>query len=262
MFSSECKHPTSTCICFCSNLWFMGKWVLILKVLIFLQLPQRPLTPKQIMNSGQKLHRWHLSVLHVLQIALFTEYATPSSLIKCNHLSCQLWKIYILCVSYLAETTTTKKPQVLRVNRCTSAGECSCHLNTVTVSKPGHPVDPWSLSEPVQYRHHTHTHTHLLPIVAIPSFPLSSPPPLFHPPSFHTLPHPPSPILTVQLSHCPAISQHSEGRAHRGLLWGQRDGRRRHTVRATEKADVRRWNGLDILTWICSDVVLKVTGCC
>lgn len=44
------------------------------------------------------------------------------------------------------------------------------------------------------------------------------------------LPHQP-PILTTQLSHCPAISQHSEGPAHRSLLCVQGDGRRHRRER-------------------------------
>lgn len=109
----------------------------------------------------------------------------------------------------------------------------------VTVPKPRHPLDPWSLCAPVQLWEVSPTITTLRP--SLPSLPLPLPsnqPLLPHPSSFHTLPHPPTPILTMQLSHCPAISQHSAGRAHRGLLCVLGDGRRQYTVRAPEKRDV------------------------
>lgn len=113
--------------------------------------------------------------------------------------------------------------------------------------------------------------TTLLP--SLPSLPLPLPsnqPLLLHPPSLHTLPHPPTPILTMQLSHCPAISQHSAGRAHRGLLCVLGDGRRQYTVRAPEKKGCveLKWTQYSCCTliqicscsgiqWHCCNMVLK-----
>lgn len=93
----------------------------------------------------------------------------------------------------------------------------------VSVQKPGHPAGPWSLCAPG-------TVTEGQPPASPPSihpcyvFPLApSPPSVLTSTPFLT--HQP-PVLTTQLSHCPAISQHSEGRAHRSLLCVQGDGRR------------------------------------
>lgn len=99
----------------------------------------------------------------------------------------------------------------------------------VTVLKPGHPLDPWSLCAAIQVWEisaRTHTTTTQCPsLPSLPLFPTSKLAPLpLRPPNFHTLPHPPTPILTMQLSLCPAISQHSAGRAHRSLLWVQGEG--------------------------------------
>lgn len=75
--------------------------------------------------------------------------------------------------------------------------------SAVTVSKPRHPLDPWSLYALVQSWKISPPPS-LLPSPPPLPLPLPSAPTPLHPATFHTLPQPPPPpILTMQLSPLP-----------------------------------------------------------
>lgn len=141
----------------------------------------------------------------------------------------------------------TPPPPVYHLSVTRLRAEDQSHpCSVVTLLEPGHPLDPWSLcaahtvSERERGNPSPPTHHHLRSSTYRPPSPhrpvslvaISSRPPKLTPPSppVHTLPRPPTPILTMQLSLCPAISQHSAGPCTQKPIVSA--GRRQHTVRA------------------------------